>query len=266
MSRMSMMLMMLLPLPILVTLVTVTRMAWSPHLTLDQVPDLTLHPTPGPCHQLRAAVSCHLYNTTEDFSEQPWGIGGLLNICKCFTRIHLFRSRLRSTSEIDVSQRPRTSHVSSRQRHVSSMSTLATPSHVSLLATHGHVSLAGSQHQVRRLQAEQKLFTELLEMKRQQIRVGRINEAVLVKRIADKYNHNLDRLHGLKTYNGQFSFDAYEKHLYSELRKVKSKYFNSEEDLTSLTSFDLDGQRIVLPKIDNRRDHLRIYLNKLNKS
>ena len=45
-----------------------------------------------------------------------------------------------------------------------------------------------AQQLVRKCQVEKKIFQELLEMKKYQIRVGRSNEAVLVKRLVKNYN------------------------------------------------------------------------------
>ena len=45
-----------------------------------------------------------------------------------------------------------------------------------------------NQQTLRRCQAEQRIFGELAEMKRHQIRVGNYSEAVSVKRIAENYN------------------------------------------------------------------------------
>ena len=41
---------------------------------------------------------------------------------------------------------------------------------------------------MRRCRAEQRIFGELAEMKRHQIRVGNYSEAASVKRIAENYN------------------------------------------------------------------------------
>ena len=45
-----------------------------------------------------------------------------------------------------------------------------------------------AQQLVRKCQVEKKIFQELLEMKKYQIRAGRSNEAVLVKRLIKNYN------------------------------------------------------------------------------
>ena len=45
-----------------------------------------------------------------------------------------------------------------------------------------------AQQVVRKFQVEKKIFQELLEVKKYQIRVGKSNEAVLVKRLVKNYN------------------------------------------------------------------------------
>ena len=45
-----------------------------------------------------------------------------------------------------------------------------------------------AQQVVRKFQVEQKIFQDLLEMKKYQIRVGKSNEAVLVKRLIKNFN------------------------------------------------------------------------------
>ena len=85
-------------------------------------------------------------------------------------------------------------------------------------------------------------------MKKHQIRVGKFNEAVMVKRISEKYNkvernffiksyftfcflQNLDRILGMRSYEGDFSFESFERHLYNELGKVKNLEFPGKDPL-----------------------------------
>ena len=63
---------------------------------------------------------------------------------------------------------------------------------------------------------ERKVFEELLELKRMQIRAGRANEQLLVKRLSDNYAKTIQDLAGLKNYDGPFTFKAFEKYLYSK--------------------------------------------------
>ena len=149
---------------------------------------------------------------------------------------------------------------------------------------------------------EKRIFQELLEMKKFQIREGKSNEAVLVKRLAERYNKNLDRLVGLRVFRGDFTFSCFENHLYKELSRiqtatdeslprirygddmemVRNLLLQEEIDIKDLnigndTSTDfycahstnryltktkekMKKKKIILPRIDNRRDHKKIYL------
>ena len=78
------------------------------------------------------------------------------------------------------------------------------------------------QNSLRKYQMERKIFEELLELKRQQIRAGRANEQLLVKRMSDKYDKTVHEIAGLKNYDGPFTFKEFEKYLYS---KKITKYF-----------------------------------------
>ena len=52
----------------------------------------------------------------------------------------------------------------------------------------GRTVTTTAQQLVRKCAVEKKIFQELLEMKKYQIRAGRSNEAVLVKRLIKNYN------------------------------------------------------------------------------
>ena len=67
-----------------------------------------------------------------------------------------------------------------------------------------------------RYQMERKIFEELLELKRQQIRSGRANEQLMVKRLSDSYRKTIQDLVGLKNYDGPFTFKEFEKYLFSK--------------------------------------------------
>ena len=49
-----------------------------------------------------------------------------------------------------------------------------------------------------------------------QIRAGRANESVLVKRLSDKYSKEIQSTMGLKTHDGPYTFKEFEKYLYSK--------------------------------------------------
>ncbi len=63
---------------------------------------------------------------------------------------------------------------------------------------------------------ERRVFEQLLELKRLQIRAGRANEQMLVKRLNDSYAKTIRDLAGLKIYDGPFTFKEFEKYLYSK--------------------------------------------------
>ena len=76
-----------------------------------------------------------------------------------------------------------------------------------------------------RYQMERKIFEELLELKRNQIRAGRANEQLLVKRLSDSYAKTINELAGLKNYDGPFTFKEFEKYLYSKYCCIYLIYF-----------------------------------------
>lgn len=65
---------------------------------------------------------------------------------------------------------------------------------------------------------ERRIFYQLLELKRMQIRAGRANEHVLVKRLVDEYKRS-DLVTGLRHYNGSFTFKQFERFLYGRCWK-----------------------------------------------
>nr|CAD7405710.1 unnamed protein product [Timema cristinae] len=88
-------------------------------------------------------------------------------------------------------------------------------------------------------------FKELLELKRLQIRAGRANEQVLVKRLVDDYQKaGLDI--GLQKYEGPFTFRNFEKYLYEQLRLLQTSDRRLVPRLRS--SDDLEKLSVVLRK------------------
>ncbi|XP_071447314.1 uncharacterized protein [Hetaerina americana] len=80
------------------------------------------------------------------------------------------------------------------------------------------------QSTVRKYHLERHIFSELLELKRLQIRAGRANENVLVKRLVDNFHGpaGSDLTVGIKRYDGQYTFRSFEKYLYDQLRMLQS--------------------------------------------
>lgn len=76
---------------------------------------------------------------------------------------------------------------------------------------------------LRKLRLESKVFEELQFLKRSQIRSGRANEAVLVKRLIDRYRqHTLD--FGLQDYFGSFRYREFEAFLYAQLQRLAANH------------------------------------------
>ena len=51
-----------------------------------------------------------------------------------------------------------------------------------------------------------------------QIRAGRANEQLLVKRLSDKYSKEIQSTMGLKNHDGPYTFKEFEKYLYSKCK------------------------------------------------
>jgi len=75
---------------------------------------------------------------------------------------------------------------------------------------------------IHRYQIERKLFEELQELKRCQIRSNRSHETLLVKRLVDKFEREL-KIPGISQFNGPFNYKTYEKFLYGKLHDLNHK-------------------------------------------
>lgn len=64
-----------------------------------------------------------------------------------------------------------------------------------------------------RYHLERRIFHTLLELKRLQIRAGKSNEQILVKRLVDDYQ-KAGLVVGLRQYDGIYSFRHFERYLY----------------------------------------------------
>ncbi|XP_059087785.1 ankyrin repeat domain-containing protein 50-like isoform X2 [Tigriopus californicus] len=97
------------------------------------------------------------------------------------------------------------------------------------------------QNNLRKYQIERRVFQELLELKRLQIRAGRANEQVLVKRLADEYSKSIASLAGLKRHDGPFTFKDFERYLYDQIRSIHrsntkiSPRFKTSDDLERIS-------------------------------
>lgn len=70
-----------------------------------------------------------------------------------------------------------------------------------------------------RYNLERLIFYQLSELKRLQIRAGKSDERVLVKRLVEEYG-STGLFTGLKRYDGPFSFKRFEKYLYGESNQI----------------------------------------------
>ncbi|CAH0384964.1 unnamed protein product [Bemisia tabaci] len=97
------------------------------------------------------------------------------------------------------------------------------------------------QNSVRKYHLERRIFNELLELKRLQIRAGKSNEQVMVKRLVDEYK-KAGLIVGLRQYDGAYSFKHFERYLYDQLRLLQSSdkklipRIKSSDNLDKLTA------------------------------
>ena len=80
----------------------------------------------------------------------------------------------------------------------------------------------GAPTNVKRYQLERRIFQELLELKRLQIRASKANEAVIVKQLSERYNNTVRQLAPGDQYRGNFLFKEFEAFLYTTLQKIQS--------------------------------------------
>ncbi|XP_066996041.2 uncharacterized protein [Anabrus simplex] len=99
------------------------------------------------------------------------------------------------------------------------------------------------QNSMRKYHMERRIFQQLLELKRLQIRAGRANENVLVKRLVDDYRR-AGLIVGLRHYDGPYTFRSFEKYLYDQLRLLQTSERRMVPRLQS--SDDLDKLHAVL--------------------
>ena len=79
----------------------------------------------------------------------------------------------------------------------------------------------GAPTNVKRYQLERRIFQELLELKRLQIRASKANEAVIVKQLSERYNNTVRQLAPGDQYRGNFLFKEFEAFLYTTLQKIQ---------------------------------------------
>lgn len=91
-----------------------------------------------------------------------------------------------------------------------------------------------AEKSVRRFWQESKLFEELQNLKRSQIRSGRACEPLLVKRLVERFHRETlePQLIGLESYRGPYSFESYERYLYQQLSRLSHlSLLNPRDDM-----------------------------------
>ncbi|XP_065211635.1 ankycorbin-like isoform X2 [Planococcus citri] len=96
------------------------------------------------------------------------------------------------------------------------------------------------QNSLRKYHLERRIFHTLLELKRLQIRAGKSNEQILVKRLVDDYQ-KAGLIVGLRQYDGIYSFRHFERYLYEQLRILQSA---NKKDIPRIKSTD-DFERLT---------------------
>ena len=104
------------------------------------------------------------------------------------------------------------------------------------------------QSNIRTYYVERKIFNELLELKRLQIRSGQANEAALTKRLVDSYNKSSMATVGLGPFKSKdYSYKNFEKFLYDTLRKLNSDNESFSEFSSSHSSLECTKTKYRCP-------------------
>jgi len=98
---------------------------------------------------------------------------------------------------------------------------------------------------------ERLIFYQLSELKRLQIRAGKSDERVLVKRLIEEYDRT--GFIGLSRYNGPFSFKRFEKYLYGE-------FFPSKNQTTEIHRYHMISDVIDVSAVMDERGYWGISL------
>ncbi|XP_050061622.1 uncharacterized protein LOC114130078 [Aphis gossypii] len=131
------------------------------------------------------------------------------------------RKPLRSTSKKMKSRIPRLNNYCS----------LAPTSDLNTMSVTKAVQLSSRKYNLERF-----IFYQLSELKRLQIRAGKSDERVLVKRLVEEYG-STGLFTGLKRYDGPFSFKRFEKYLYDQLLVLQKQ--------------SLAGDKTMIPRVQS---------------
>ncbi|CAG2159100.1 unnamed protein product [Oppiella nova] len=99
---------------------------------------------------------------------------------------------------------------------------------------------------LRKYQLERKLFEELHDLKRFQIRSGRSNEILMVKRLIDKFRKDV-KAPGMSDFSGSYTYKNYEYYLYDQLRKLST----SNQGKVALLNRSMSHENIQLIRNSN---------------
>ncbi|XP_023216625.1 inversin-B-like isoform X2 [Centruroides sculpturatus] len=100
------------------------------------------------------------------------------------------------------------------------------------------------QQSLRKYQLERKLFQELQELKHHQIRSGRANESIVVKRLVERYRREV-LLPGMRDFEGPYTYKAFEKYLYDQLRLLSSSNHGKVPRIKTVVQKSLQPYTII---------------------
>ncbi|XP_060857415.1 LOW QUALITY PROTEIN: uncharacterized protein LOC132934999 [Metopolophium dirhodum] len=123
--------------------------------------------------------------------------------------------------------------IKSRIPRLNNYCSLAPTSDLNTMSVTKAVQLSSRKYNLERL-----IFYQLSELKRLQIRAGKSDERVLVKRLVEEYG-STGLFTGLKRYDGPFSFKRFEKYLYDQLLVLqKQSLANDKTAVPRVQSID----------------------------
>ncbi|XP_021945182.2 ankycorbin isoform X3 [Folsomia candida] len=111
------------------------------------------------------------------------------------------------------------------------------------------------QASMRKYNLERMIFHELLELKRVQMRAGKANEQLLVKRLAENYKRAGFSVN-FRDFEGPFTFRNFEKYLYDQLRLLQNNRkvlprFAPSDDVARLSTALKKMNSAKLPYLDD---------------
>ncbi|VVC29519.1 Hypothetical protein CINCED_3A023948 [Cinara cedri] len=120
----------------------------------------------------------------------------------------------------------------SRIPRLNNYCSLAPTSDLNTMSVTKAVQLSSRKYHLERL-----IFYQLSELKRLQIRAGKSDERVLVKRLVEEYGRT-GLFTGLKRYDGPFSFKRFEKYLYDQLLVLQKSLTDGKTVIPAVQPID----------------------------